>query len=527
MKECKHCKTQNRDDYVYCMNCGRKLSADEGNKAIQGLKGFASNKKVILAAAAIMLVLIAGIFLFGRSRSGNKEDYTLQKNRAQFIQGDNAIYIFEGSTKKVQLDDAIYHGDRYSLDEQTLLIQVGKEGEESLQIYHDGKIDVICTDFSKYTLAESGEGVFYMCDTDGSAHLYQVSKKKDQVIFADAEKASHFGQYVMSYSGSVLAYMIKEDDGTKLHVYSSSKDQVLPVDGAYTLLAVSEKGEVFYYDENDAFAVCDSRGDILISEDYYLVCSNLDCSQILATGEEEFVLYENGKISRGSFDGNGQFLDIILPENVLAQSYVKYNSGTQYEPFYHLGIADFRQLYYVTTDYSIMKLDKNLKTTVIAEDVYDYCLSSDGKTLIWSDGNSAYRYNGSQSDFNCGETGIYQFLSYDSVNKGLYFTTDSYELAYSDGKTVMILEGCNPDPDMYVCCDDGYFYFKDGSMLYAAHKGSDVTEVGETYYSGTSTRGADFFAQEGIGFEAPGGDYFFARNGKAARLDTGEGEAIT
>ena len=211
----------------------------------------------------------------------------------------------------------------------------------------------------------------------------------------------------------------------------------------------------------------------------------------------------------------------------MSEIYFKYNADVQYAPFYHLGISDFRQLYYLTSDYSVLRLGKDLKASVIGEDVYEYCLSSDGKTLIWTDGLAAYKYDGNKSDFYIGEYGIYRLYAYNSVNKGLYYTTGDYNLAYSDGKTVTILEDCNPEPALYACCADGYFYFKDGDILYAAYKGTDVTELGETYYFGSSTRGADFFVEDGIGFEAPGGDYYFARNGKAAKLETGEDETIT
>ena len=63
MKECKHCKTLNPDDYIYCMNCGKKLPKDNAAEKGGNPAGFTLNKKFIPLIATALIYLITAHML--------------------------------------------------------------------------------------------------------------------------------------------------------------------------------------------------------------------------------------------------------------------------------------------------------------------------------------------------------------------------------------------------------------------------------------------------------------------------------
>ncbi len=526
MKECKHCKTQNKDDYIYCMNCGRKLSDEQGSRSIPALKGVELNKKTIIIAAAILALLAGGIFWLTSSGSGGKKtDYLFQQDKVQLIQGDSGLYLFEGSTKKAELEGVTAKNTRRSLDNKTLLIQGKTEEENNIYVYKNGSVDLISGTYDSYTLSDSGDVVYYTDAEDGSVHLYQVKNKSDKAVVTDEEAIARYGDHVLSYTGSTMAYVSEEEEGTKVHVCSSG-DKVLPIEDISGLIAVSEKGEVYYTDSNNRLMVCSGKGESLISDSFDFICANLDYSQILTCDSEGFVIYEGGKTRSGTFGESGGIYEIILPTGVPVISYTNYTAGNKTQTLYHFAIGDFKQQYMTTADGALVRFDKDLNMEVISETVYDHVVSKDGKTLFWLDENYlVHKYNGSDSEFFCNEEGVYELYDWDETGKVLYYFSAKGEFAYSDGTSETVAGPYYPE--RYILGNDGYFYFKDGKALMAVKKGTEPFEVAECYSSGTSLSEEEFFSREGIGFKGSDKEIYFARNGEAVRLDTGENESIT
>ena len=520
MIECKHCKTLNKDDYVYCINCGRKLTKP-ATEEIGKSKSFVLNKKLVLIVAAALLLLAGGIYLL--TRSAGKNDYYLSRNQVQYVDGDEGIYLFEGSTKKAKLPEVTADDMEYSFDNQILAIKDYTADTNDLYVYSNGKVDQVSNDVDRFELSDKGETLYYTTGEDGSVHLYQIKNKKDTVVF-NTENEESFEKHVLSYSGKVMAYTTSADGETKLYVYNSSGSKLLPAHDVDSLLAVSEKGEVFYYDDQGILKVCDSKGSSKIIDSNVLVCANIDYSQLMAWGNEGFVLYENGRIHQGSYGDSGEFSNIVLPEKTLVTGFMNYSSGSIHNTFYHLGVSDLKNSYYVSEGTKIVRMNNSLKTETLCENMTSYLLSSDGKTLIWqdTDGN-VHRFNGnSSSDFDRGEKRALKLCSWDDQNKILYFVNNEIELCYSDGKNVTFIE--YNDPDIYVCGDDGYFYYKDGKTLKAIKKGGEIIEVGETNNSGSSYGKQNFYAKDGIGYQGSDQAFYFVKNAKATRLNTGENE---
>ena len=272
MKECKHCKTLNPDDYIYCMNCGKRLPKGNASEGEGNSKSFVLNKKFIPIIAAVLLLLAGGIYLL--TRSGSKSDYYLSRGQVQYIEGEDGVYLFEGSNKKADLPEVTADDTEYSFDKQVLAIKDYTGDSNDLYVYSNGKVDQVSNDVDRFEVSDKGETVYYTTGEDGSVHLYQIRSKKDTVVF-DPENEESYQEHVLSYSGKVMAYTTTIDGETKLYVHSSSGNKFLPANDVDDLLAVSEKGEVYYYDKDNRLMVHDGKSSSLIIEEHILVCSNI------------------------------------------------------------------------------------------------------------------------------------------------------------------------------------------------------------------------------------------------------------
>ena len=244
MKECKYCKTLNRDDYIYCISCGRKLPKPDTAEESEKPKNFVLNKKLILIVAAALLLLAGGIYLL--TRSTGKSDYYLSRNQVQYVDGDEGIYLFEGSTKKAKLPEVTADDMEYSFDNQVLAIKDYTADTNDLYVYSNGKVDQVSNDVDRFELSDKGETLYYTTGEDGSVHLYQIKNKKDTVVF-NTENEESFEKHVLSYSGKVMAYTTSADGETKLYVYNSSGSKLLPAHDVDSLLADRDVEALFIH----------------------------------------------------------------------------------------------------------------------------------------------------------------------------------------------------------------------------------------------------------------------------------------
>ena len=515
MIECKYCKTQNKDDYIYCMNCGRKLPKQGEDK--KDLKALLGNKKILIAAAAV--VLLAIIVIFALPKGSNKDDYLLFQKRAQVWETDKTVYVFDGSSRKEVFESVSLVRRTYSFDSKTVLINYKDDGVGYLYVYRDNKLNLISNEFNNTLLSDNGETVLYTDEANRAIHLYSVNKQIDTVAFVDEEKEYDLDAFVLSYSGSVLAYTKTDDEGRTLNVYTSSGTTEYPADEIYNLICVSEKGDVCYVDGEDALHMINSKGDVIISEKADYICLNYDNSQIVTISDEEIVFFKDGKMRFVSFDEeNSGIYQIVIPKKTLAYSYIRYGQGKQYKPVYHYGISDFEKCYYVTDEKNLVYFDKELKMQRIADNVSAPLISNDGKNLFYIDEEgSVHKYDGKDTVYYSSEEGCTELFAYDEKNKILYLEEGHDKMGYCDGKGFTELGVYNPD--ISLICNDGYFYFNDGKKLLAYKKGGEVIEVIDLYSSVTQSNEFDYFGLEGINVKAADKDYYFIKNAQIEKLD--------
>lgn len=526
--ECKYCKTQNKDDYIYCMNCGRKLHQKESSF---DPKSLLKNKFVLIGvalAAALLLLLALNPFGSGKTSSVS-EEISIPRTKPQIYSENENVYIYDGMTKIETFEGSSSGNKQYSFDNQAAAFSISKEDVNELYVLYKGKTSKVTDDFTEFKISDSGENILYHSESDGSIHLYNCKNKKDKTVVSAEEEPEGVEAVTLSYTGDKFGFVRLIDGDDHVYLYSSSGVKEIPVEGFMSIQAVSEKGEVFYLNfEDEALYVCDGTNNTLICEDYEILTFNREYSQVAVVENEEFVLYKNGTVLRTEAEGIDSAYSIIVPQRILGSIYVTYDSYGEHKPIYHIGVGGFENHYYQTKDKDLVYLGKDLERKMICEKAGAYLLSNDGKILFYTDEEGLlHRYENKDEIVSEEPLDLKQFYAWDSVNKGLYFLTNSKELTYLDDEDLKIV-GSNK-VEQGICCNDGYFYFKDGSKFYASRKGEEAVEVGELKGSSLNYTGYDFIGIDGISYQGKDKDVYFIKDGEAHKLDIGgekqEGEA--
>ena len=475
--ECKYCKTQNKDDYIYCMNCGRKLHQKESSF---DLKSLLKNKIFLIGVglvAVLLLLLVLNPFGSGRSSSGT-EEISVPRTKIQICSENENVYIYDGMTKIETMEGSSSGNRQYSFDNQTVAFSVSKEDTTELYVLYKGKTSKITEDFTDYKISDNGENVLYYSESEGSIHIYNCKSKKEKTAVSAEEEPEGVESVTLSYTGDKFGFVRLIDGQDRVYLYSSSGAKEVPVEDFMSIQAVSEKGEIFYLTfEDEALYVCDGTNNTLICKDYDILTFNRDYSQVAVVENDEFILYKNGTLLRKEAEGIDSAYNIIVPQRILGSIYVTYDSYGEHKPIYHIGVGGFENHYYQTKDKDLVYLGKDLERKTICEKAGSYLLSYDGKILFYTDEEGLlHRYEGKDEIISEESLDLKQFYAWDNVNKGLYFLTNSKELTYLDDEGLKIVG--SDKVEQSVCCSDGYFYFKDGSKLYASRKGEEAVEVG-------------------------------------------------
>lgn len=514
--ECKYCKTQNSDDFIYCINCGRKLKEEAPSFRFD--LSVSRTRKILIGAAAL-LVLLAALLIFRPFSPKTKSPYSMDDNTIHVIQKEENCFVFEDGKQKARIDEAQLQNKRYSFDGSALAVVTQEKEDTHLYVYRGGKLNPICVNYSRYLLSDDGNKVFYIDEEDDSVHLYDVKKHADKVVISTEEQPRRLEYYAFSHSGAHLAFISREEEGRVLNLYSSDSITALAAENPAAIIAVNENKEVYYLDEEGMLHVCDKDEDVLLLEDVEMVYLNLDHSEIAVRYDECFYICQNKEAKLCADKGTSKILGIVLPKNLQRENLLTGNQGKITFSIYHYGIDSFTNKFYTCADSRILQIRKNMKADVITEKTYRFIVSADGERLIYMDeeGNILCFEEGKNSTFyESEEEKAITLIDYDSINKGLYFLNSNGSICYTDGKTVSVVH--EPEPYLYLGCKDGYFYFKDGSVFCCSVKGSPSVELGEAMAFGDDINTADHYTYGGFYFKNTEDEIFFVRNGKTETL---------
>ena len=513
---CKYCGTYNQDDFIYCLNCGKKLNQKGVKETFKTL--ITRNKKTLIIAVVVLLVLLGGLFGI-KSISNKNESYYFNNSKTIVVDENGNCYIYEGNVRKAEINNATLNGQTISFDQSARLLDVEADELKSLYIYRDGKLNKITDSYDKYLISDNGEKVFYTDDENGEMYLYDVKSKKSTAVLSEGEEKIKLGNYVLSSTGNYLAYTFKDQKEDLIYLYSSKGTEPIPTEETMSgLVGVSDQGQIIYTTSDKAVHVCDKGGDIVIVDQYDSMYVNKDYTQLALRYENDFYIYKNKKTSLVLEKDDIKITDVITPQNTIKRSISQTNNGKIRETATHIAIDNFEEKYYKSSSYDILTIHKNNIAETVVEKASVFILSKDGKELYYKGeyGNIVCYSNGNNKDYYNGHAEVKKIHAHDHVNKGLYFSLEDDNLCYSNGKNTSLVSG--QDPVYTLLCDDGYFYYVNDSVLYAVNKGQNQVLIDEIYDIGEGVDKYGTNSDEGV-FYQKGNNIFFASKGKASQLN--------
>ncbi len=195
MKQCRHCNTINKDDYIYCMKCGRRL---DGEDRKFDLKGILQNRKLLAAAAACLVLAAAlAIFLSGR---GDKVD----AGWVQMVEKDGFCHLYRNGSEVASFDYEETERMSRNFDNSTAAVLYLQDGRRHLSVLRGNKLGTIDEDIYDFSISDDGKRIMYLVYGEPSIYEYDVKSGK-KTVAAGNEGAEGYPARAYSYSGKNIA----------------------------------------------------------------------------------------------------------------------------------------------------------------------------------------------------------------------------------------------------------------------------------------------------------------------------------
>ena len=501
--KCRYCGAENRDDYKYCLMCGKSLHEEEKG-------GFRLNKKIIIAAAAVAALLLA-VILWPK---GNNEIFRHYASRPFFRSDDNGISAVSSSRKPEGFFEGKTTQTSYSFDRSVMGTIVLKDDSRSLYIYNEKGLRKLAEDVDSYQLSQNGEYAIYRTRSDDKWYHLTVKNGKATEFLNENERSLSY--IAMSVSGETVAFKASAEK-TLISVYSNGKLKEYEVEKVNAIMAVMADGSVLFIDgDYELCSLKDGKVTVLTTQPEYLFLND-DATECAILADGKYQLYRKGKLLTSDDPIAGKIMTLIYPDT-MCSSYTRSYVNRKYIYCYHYGVSTFTDRYFLTSYESIIRIDSKLQVSEIAFDVSeDVLISNDGSKLVYTDDDGKiYVYDGKQTtEINTADYRASRLYAYDSVNKGVYYrSTNSSYIVYADKNENSPFFRLGSAINM--CCDDGYFYFKSSSTVYCTQKGKEPVEIGRS--SGSSKATNDDYCRYGIIFYGNDKNYYFIKNGQKTQI---------
>ncbi|MBO4219275.1 MAG: zinc ribbon domain-containing protein [Erysipelotrichaceae bacterium] len=503
--KCRYCGAENREDYTYCLMCGKPLREKEKGSGIR------LNKKFVIAAAAILVLALLALLLWPRGNRGSS--FAQYGERPLLFSQDGKVYVLSTDRKPSQGLEVTASSSAYSFDKSTLAF-LGKDsdGNRKLYVYNDKGLNEVAEKVDTFFLSKDGNYVVYQHDDENGWYYHDVRKGKAVEFISSSE--STFRTMQMSAAGSTLAWVSYDSEDT-IRIHRNGKTNSYETGKVGSLLAVAPDDSVYFLSQEGAFCrlnkgtvtvICEAPEDIFINDDY---------SEYAVFASGEFFLYRNGKVLTSDDEQIRKIRTLIYPDTMPSSSGRSYVNH-KYVYYYKYGISSFTSSYYLTTDSAVIYIDDKLNVKEVAGQAEECLISDDGRKLIYSDAfGNIFIYGGKDAQqLETGDQPCRTLYDYDRVNGGVYYRSQNSQLVYADSKNFTVVT--NKGSNLNMCCDDGYFYFKNGYTLYCTKKGSEPAEVDGVY---TTSKGSnENYTRKYILYYGADKKYYRAANGTRTPL---------
>ncbi len=492
MIRCKNCGAQLPDNAKFCQDCKTPVPEDaviekkpESPVKASAVADFVKNNKALIkkgaiAVAAIVVVIIAVCIiasLFKPSQYIKTEQAVLAYN-----EDDETVVIWKNGDE-IKLDGE-YYGIYSNLDGTKGAVMIREEDGDDDYVRNlydfDGKL--IAEDVYKAVVSVSGDGILVVRDVEDEDFyellLWDGKKLKtvvDELTMTDGITISPDGKTVAYATGDVDDEDEDDDfvgyyyDGKKSHELGKNIRPVAISNGAKQVYYIKDSGLYVQKKDNK-----DDRVKLANDSDIDDIAFNCDMTEILFNVTDD----EGNDKSYISADGKekvklkNSVSDFIVPEGV-ASAY----SGSAV-----LGVRTFENTYYYGSG-NIYRIGKNFESVRVTDSSSDVSLADDGKTLIYRDGDSIFKMDGTKEESEpkrLVEDEVDTLIGATAKGDAFFYINEDEELMYQKGtkKPTRITDEFD---------DYAYSLFKGTTVFY--------TVDDEVYYSngkkGEAVKGID------------------------------------
>ncbi|MBQ6654464.1 MAG: zinc ribbon domain-containing protein [Erysipelotrichaceae bacterium] len=511
MITCKHCGAENRDDYVYCLMCGKPLKEREKAPA-KGLS-VKADRRIIIAAAAALAVLVLAILFWPK---GKVSSFTLYETRPFVRNTDTGVTVVSVGHKPTPVLAGKSSQIAYSFDRSRLAFVNIVDGSHILCAYNGKELKETVSDVDSFLLSSSGEFACYNADSDDSWYYLNLKNGKSVQFIDGTQNDNH--AIAMSISGKTMAY-VTTDSLTTMHVIKdgSSKAASFETERVDHIVNVADDGTVLFLNNDGELCSAKNGKTEKLASAVSSIFINSDGSEFAFVEDGQYKLIRNGKILTSESEHTGRISSLIYPETMASSSSRAYVNRS-YIYIYHYGVSSFTDKYYATSDGEIIRVDSKLNAEVIASSAPQTLISNDGSRLVYTDdfGNIFIHDGRDAVELLTEENKASTLFAYDSVHDGVYYRGSANYITYADRKTNTPF--FRPGTYMNTCCDDGYFYFKSSYTIYGTVKGSEPVEIDRAYSSGKASN--DDYSHYGILYYSNEQNYYFLKNGTRVPVES-------
>ena len=440
MKKCEYCNTENNEQATRCEKCGVSLVAQQPVDVVaeepkkeetppkQKKKNFLP---ILIGAVAVICIIATVIGVVWLNQGTTKLEFSYVENEL-FVVGNRLgpVTAFRGMEvlwEKEFRSDKIFSGIVKSTMGNSFLLEAHFE-DETIFLGDETDLTEILTNKENYiySLSASGTAFVYM-EKKGNKLYYQsipVTTAPIEIDVSTADEGTSIW-FCISLEGNSIIYVVLENEIPITYLYKDGISKKL-AERMYPY-AFSDTAEFFYCYESGTkdLYIGTLQGKFeKLAENIDLISPmiNRDFSQCLFKKDGEWYVAEDGTVvtkTTGIIDAD--INELVVPEHAIqgeeGYCYVNNLSGNYYgsskndQLFYldeqwnwiliHEEIEECRRgegedvIYYTVLnikrggDLELYRVEKGNveEAQLIYEDVREFCVSRDGKTLYYIDDN--------------------------------------------------------------------------------------------------------------------------------------------
>ena len=374
--------------------------------------------------------------------------------------------------------------------------------DRTLYVFHKNTLTTVSEDVQSFKLSTEGKGIAYL-NEENELILYNVSNESTKTItdelFTEALAAS---AYHLSPDGASIAYAEGTLEDYALFVYSN--DKRTEIEEKSLPLGLSNKAEFVYFANAENTSVYVQNKD---DEQVKLVNGNLVVT-MLFNADHTQVLINSGTDCYASIEGEEK-------HKISSKSLAKIGS---YEP-YAIGVSandtlsfttpilSFEEEYFLDQSGALYYIDKKLETNKIAGDVESFQTTAAGDVVYYLNSyGELYRGKDYDDEFDLMADDVDEYVI-TSDGKACYYIDYDDTLRYL--KKAKKSEKIAEDVRNLIMTRDDYalfisdYSYTSGGTLYESHNGKerervagDVTSItvtsATTYYYRASDEGDSY-----------------------------------